>query len=112
MSKAKIVVASVLAFVALVILAIALEFGSLSWSRFFAPRRENVRREVFQRTRSYNEAKEQELLKYRIEYLRADDEEKPIIIGIIRQAFADYDETLLTPELGEFLSQIKKGEIR
>lgn len=91
-------------------LAFALELGGLQWKSFFGPRYEAVRREVFKQTRSYNEGKEQELLKYRLEYMRAEGSDRDAIASTIRLAFADYDETLLTGELRNFLREIKYGQ--
>jgi hypothetical protein len=102
--------ALVLVGIALLIgLAFVLELGGLQWKRFFAPKHEDVRRDVFKRTRSYNEAKEQELLKYRLEYIRAKDPvEKEAIASTVRMAFSDYDESLLdSEELRRFLKEIK-----
>lgn len=89
-----------------------LEWAGIKWVGFFGPKREAVRREVFKQTRSYNEAKEQELLKYRLEYIKStDDVEKEAIASTIRMGFADYDEELLDSEvLKQFLRQIKYGE--
>lgn len=86
-----------------------LEWAGIKWYGFFGPKRAAVRREVFKQTRSYNEGKEQELIKLRMEYLKAqDDESKRAIASTIRHSFADYDETLLdSPELRTFLKQIK-----
>ena len=107
-----IVVIGLLCMAMLASLAFGLEWAGIKWYGFFGPKREAVRREVFKQTRSYNEAKEQELLKYRLEYLRAKDEaDKEALAGTIRMAFADYDETLLdSEELRTFLNQIKLGE--
>ncbi len=99
-----------LGFVLLLLMALTTEFGRLQWKAFFGPRHEAVRREVFKQTRSYNEGKEQELLKYRLEYMRADEDDKAALASTIRHSFADYDETLLTGELREFLRKIKYGD--
>lgn len=98
--------------VLLVSLAFGLEWAGIKWYGFFGPKREAVRREVFKQTRSYNEGKEQELLKYRLEYMRAESEEdKNAIASTIRMAFADYDENLLdSEELRTFLRDIKYGQ--
>lgn len=98
--------------VLLIVLAFALNLGGLEWSRFFGPRREAVRRDVFKQTRSYNEGKEQELIRYRRQYLLAkSDEDKAVLASTIRLTFADYDETLLdSMELRTFLEQIKYRE--
>ena len=88
--------------------AFGLEWAGIKWAGFFGPKREAVRREVFKGTRSYNEAKEQELLKYRLEYLKTEDPvDKEAIASTIRMAFADYDENLLSTVLKEFLIEIK-----
>ncbi len=102
--------AFVIIFVLAILLSLAfgLEWLGIKWYGFFGPKREAVRREVFKSTRSYNEGKEQELLKLRLEYMRADTtEEKEAIASTIRHSFADYDESLLTPELRVFLKRIK-----
>jgi len=74
--------------------------------RFFGPRGEDIRREVFESTRSYNQAKVQELAKYRMEYLREKDaDSKEAIASTIRHRFADYDSQNLEPELRNFLKR-------
>jgi hypothetical protein len=77
--------------------------------QFFAPKYENVRREVFENTQSYVESKRQDLVKYRLEYMRAKtDEEKAALKFTIVQEFANFDEVKLTsPELRDFLRQMK-----
>jgi len=104
------IVLGIVVIVVLVSLMFGLKWLGLEWRGFFGPREQAVEREVFKQSRSYNEAKEQELLKYRLEYMRSDDAtEKKAIASTIRMAFADYDETLLSPELRRFLHEIKYG---
>lgn len=87
-----------------------LTYMGLDFQRFFGPKFEGVRRDVFKETRSYNEGKEQELLKLRREYLLADDAAKPILASTIRHSFADYNEELLdSQELRAFLREMKYG---
>ena len=95
--------------VLLLSVAFGLEWAGIKWYGFFGPKRAAVRREVFKQTRSYNEGKEQELIKLRREYMMAKDEDTKRVIGsTIRHSFADYDESLLdSPELRAFLKQIK-----
>ena len=76
--------------------------------QFFAPKYENVRREVFINTRSYNEGKVQDLEKYRLEYLRSKDEvEREALKSTILMVFADYSEEKLPPHLREFLTDLR-----
>lgn len=84
-----------------------LELGGLKWTKFFAPKRENIRREVFINTRSYVEGKIQALTKYRLEYMRADSEgDKQAITSAIRIGFAEVDRNKLPYELKRFLDSI------
>jgi hypothetical protein len=115
MSKTLAIIGAILGVVVMIVLLIALAFGlevgSLKWKGYFAPKHEAVRREVFKETRSYNEAKLQQLAKYRLEYIRAKDpEEKEALASTIRMMFADYDDEKLPSELRSFLKQIKYGE--
>jgi hypothetical protein len=110
MKKVGIVIGIIVVLIACIALAFVFELGGLKWKEYFGPKHEDVRRKTFERTKSYNEAKEQELLKYRLEYMRAKDpQDKKAIASTIRLAFADYDETLLSSELQTFLKTIKYG---
>lgn len=106
------VVLGVVGLVLLASLAFGLEWAGIKWYGFFGPKREAVRREVFKQTRSYNEGKEQELIKLRLEYMRESDEDaKKALASAIRHSFADYDEALIdSAELRTFLKTIKYGQ--
>ena len=98
----------------LIIVIIALGFGfgllDLEFFKFFAPKYQNVKREVFLNTRSYNEAAMQDLTKYRLEYIKANTmEEKAAIVSLIRHRFAEYDSSKLPQELRKFLDEIRYG---
>lgn len=100
----------VLCAIGFVVLILALDYGGLLWQSFIAPKRENVRRNVFEKTRSYNEAKLQDLVRYRMQYMRAkSDEDKEAISSTIRHLFSNYEDKNLTPELRDFLKMIKYG---
>jgi len=109
--KRKVILYTTLGLVGLFALAVGSEFLGIGWLRFFGPKRESARREVFKATRSWNEAKEQELLKLRLEYIRETDPiTKEALAFTIRHKFADYPvDRLDTPELQDFLSRIKEG---
>ena len=88
-------------------------FKSLQeWGWRIHKRGENFRRDSFESTKSYNEGKEQDLLKYRLEYYQADEKGKQIIASTIRMMYADYNADLLEPELREFLKKILYGGIK
>jgi len=97
-------------FVGVVILFFVIDYTGLMWESFIGPKREDVRREIFEETKSYNEGKEQDLLNFRLEYMQAEtDVEREAIASTIRMMFADYDENKLSSELRSFLKEIKYG---
>jgi len=110
MNAIKVIILSVIAAIILAVLAFSLELGGLSWAKYFGPKRAAIRREIFKETKSYNEAKMQDLLKYRMEYMNAEDDEKETLAFTIRHMFADYDESKLPEELADFLKEIKYGD--
>jgi hypothetical protein len=101
------VIGGLFALAVLIALAFVLELGGLKWERFFAPKHENVRREVFKATRSYNESKTQDLARFMHQHKLADDAERAAIESTIRVMFADYDRNLLPNELADFLHQVR-----
>lgn len=105
---------SILGVVLLVIftgIGIATDLIKLEYKGFIKVKEENITREAYEETKSYNESKEQDLLKYRLEYLQAEtDDEREALAFTIRHIFADYDESKLSPELRDFLKKIKYGE--
>ncbi len=113
MSKRVFVGLKAVAWVSLALLvAFGATWGGIRWYRFFGPKREAARREVFKSTRSYQEGKEQDLSRLRLQYFRArSDEERNVIASTIRHQFADFGEQNLdSPELRAFLAKIKRGE--
>lgn len=99
--------------IAFLALAFVLELGGISWTKFFGVKREDARREVFEATKSYNEGKEQDLIRYRMQYMRADTKaDKEAIASSVRMMFADYDASKLEPELQKFLKTVRYGDTR
>lgn len=92
------------------ILGIIFIFGlfGLGWQKFFLPKQENIKREVFEQTQSFIHGKTQDLAKYYEEYTKADDKEKEAIKQIIIIRFAELDATKLTsPKLRTFLESTR-----
>jgi hypothetical protein len=88
---------------ALMIGVFILNYFDLFNYKFFAPKHENARREVFQNTRSYNEAKVQDLTKYMLEYKLASVEDKEVLKNTILLMFSDYPKERLPVELKQFI---------
>lgn len=99
---------AIIGIIALIVISLATDYGSMRWERFIAPKKENVRREVFEQTKSYNQGKQQELVQMLHEYnMSKNDDDKLAIMATVRQRFADYDENLLSPELYAFVKKCK-----
>lgn len=68
-------------------------FG-LGWFKFFGPKKEDIRREIFENTQSYVHGKIQDLAKYKLEYDSAtNDNSKEAIRQIILSRFAEFDDS-------------------
>ena len=75
------------------VLAFLLELGGLQWTKFFAPKRENIKREVFENTKSFTYGKIQDLAKYYKEYNETDNiEDKTTISNLVKMNFNNFDE--------------------
>ena len=108
MSKAKIVILSVGAFVGALILIFIIGLYSLGYFQFFAPKMENVRRGVFESTKSYMHGVQQDLGKYYNEYEKSDEAGKEVIRKTIQMRFAEVDANKLqSPQLRAFLEKTR-----
>jgi hypothetical protein len=58
--------------------------------KFWAPKMENVKREVFEGTKSYQEGMAQELVGYYTAYAQADSATKNAIKGVVLHKLANY----------------------
>jgi len=85
-------------------LIVSLSFFGLWYYKFFGPKKENIRREIFENTQSYVQGKAQDLAKYYEEYSKADSNGKESIRQLVILRFAELDETKLqSPRLRSFL---------
>lgn len=92
------------------ILIISFIFGlyGLGWMKFFGPKKENIRREIFEQTQSYVHGKIQDLAKYQDEYNSADINGKEAVRQLIIVRFAEFDETKIKPaRLRNFLVSMR-----
>lgn len=99
-----------LAFLGLIIV-VGLPF-MLGWTNVFYTKtvgkaKQNAQREVFEQTQSYVEGKRQEAVKYRLEYMRGDENDKAAIKMMIAQSFANFDENKLDETLRSFVYKMK-----
>lgn len=77
--------------------------------RYFAPKQEAVRRQVFEQTKSYNQGMIQELQNMQFQYEQADEAHKAALASIILHRAADYDEDKLPRDMYSFIQQLKRN---
>jgi len=66
----------------------------LGWNKFFLPKQENIKREVFEQTQSYVHGATQDLAMYFDQYNRAESvEDKEAIRQIVIMRFSNFDAT-------------------
>lgn len=106
MKNVLLIVFGIICFFALVI---GSSFFDLWHFGFFEPKKENIRREIFENTQSYNHGKIQDLAKYYEEYNKAESmQNKESIRQIIILRFAEFDETNINAnKLRNFLIQMR-----
>jgi hypothetical protein len=75
--------------------------------KFFAPKKEQVRREVFEQTKSYQEGMIQELQNMQFEYVKADDAHKDALASIILHRAADFPEDQMPEDLRNFIKKLR-----
>jgi hypothetical protein len=105
----KYVFLSIGAIILLFAISLGLDYGlNIGWYGFVAPKKENIRREVFENTNSYIRSKNQALLKYYQEWKKADEIDKQSLSEVIRMEFANFPEDKVQSlKLRSFLEEIK-----
>ena len=79
--------------------------------RFFAPRQEAVRRQVFEESKSYNDGVAQDLWGMKLQYERADVSGKASLRSLILHRTAAYDSSRLPPDLQDFVTRLHREEL-
>jgi cytoskeletal protein RodZ len=91
-------------FITILIVVFILGLYGLGWMKFFKPKQENIRRQVFEETQSYVHGKTQDLAKYYAEYKQSDMDGQAAIKELIIGQFADFDaDNIRTTSLRNFL---------
>lgn len=108
MSKKKITGLLVSVLVGVLLLSFIMGLFGLGWMKFFNPRKENIRREVFEQTQSYVHGKIQDLAKYHDEYRQGNENDKECIRQLIIVRFAEFDESKIkSTNLRNFLKRMR-----
>ena len=84
--------------------------GDLAIYRFWAPKQEAARREVFEQTKAYRQGMVQELQNMQFQYVQADPAGKAALASIILHRAADFPEDAMTPDLRSFIDELKREQ--
>lgn len=78
--------------------------------KVFAPKYEQVRRQTFEQTKSYNQGMIQELQNMQFDYVKADPEHQSVLAFIILRRAADFDldQPQVPTELRQFVKQLRQ----
>ena len=109
MSKIKITFTAIIVIILLILLLFGTGILNLQYFKFFAPKMEDARRDVFENTQSYVHGMQQQLGKYYREWQKADTlDEKEAIEAVVNMQFAEFDETKIDNyKLQKFLTKTR-----
>ena len=94
----------------LVILPLLGGIGYISYMAysFYAQKYEQVRYDTFKQSQSYNDGMLRDLQDLKIEYIKANDEQKSALKAIILHRFSVYDVDRLPYDLRSFYAELSK----
>ena len=93
-TKLKIFGISVTGLITILVAIFLIGLAGLGYYKFFEPRKENIRREVFEQTQSYTHGNVRALAKYYEEYNKSNSiEDKEAVRQVILFNFAEFDES-------------------
>lgn len=75
--------------------------------KFFAPRQEAVRREVFEQSKAYRQGMVQELQNMQFEYAKATKDQQGALRSIILHRAADFPYDQMPADLRSFISDLR-----
>jgi hypothetical protein len=78
--------------------------------RYFAPKQEAVRRQVFEQSKAYNQGMVQELQNMQFQYVQADEAHKAALADIIlhRASDFDFDDSRVPSDLKSFVDGLRR----
>ena len=95
-------------FVFIALMGFLFGFLDLAMFKTFEPKRENIRREIFENTQSYVQGMTQDLAKSYGEWKKADPDDKAAIETVIKTKFAAFDaEKIENETLKSFLIRVR-----
>lgn len=98
---------SILSLIILLALAWIFQGADFFMYKFFAPRQEAVRRQVFEETKSYNQGMLQELQNMQFEYVKATSSQQQALATIILHRSADFPLDKMPADLRAFIQGLR-----
>lgn len=83
------------------------EGNSFFLYKYFAPKQEQVRYDVYKQSQSYNDSTAKDVADYELQYLHATPDQQPAIASVILQEVSSYDTTKLPPAQQAFINQLR-----
>lgn len=83
--------------------------GDLAMFKFWAPKYENAKREVFENTQSYVQGKVSYISSLRLDYEKATGDQKESLRRMIVTEASNVDNDKLPPDMRSFISDLKAG---
>lgn len=93
-------------FVCLIALGWVLTFNQLGLRAFFAPKFQQVDRNVFEQSKAYRDGMAQEIRALQIEYVKADEKIKPALASAIKHKAAGVPDDALPADLSVWLRSL------
>ena len=107
MSNKKIILIAIIALIVLILSTWLLKAHSLLWDSFWNPKSEQVRREVFEQTKSYKQGMIQDMYQMQTEYIQVKPEHKMALRSVILHRSADFPVSELPNDLQIFIQSLK-----
>lgn len=81
--------------------------------KYFAPKQEAVRRQVFEQTKSYNQGMVQELQNMQFQYIQADKNHQDALADLILHRAADFDleQPTVPADLRQFILKLRRERV-
>ena len=76
--------------------------------KVLAPKQEEVRQQIFENTKSYNQSMVQELQNLQLEYVKADKDHKNYLTLVILYRVADFPQDKMPKNLHDFVQKLKR----
>ena len=102
----------ILVLVSLLLFGWAVQGSNFFMYKFFAPKQEQVRREVFEQSKAYRQGMVQELQRMQFEYIKSSPDQQAGLSSIILHKAADVPAETLPSELNSFIAQLRQERLR